>query len=479
MRYLAVVTVIILSLVFYSTQRAKDAKDEVTDIQLKIKGLSSNWIYLHDVHENKKSRIDSVLTDAQGNAHFKRSALLPAGYYTFVLPDSSTIDMMLDDDQVFTLETSYPHLIQNMKVEGSTENQVLYTLLKYEIGMGDKFQAEIQQLQANGTQEIDENAVNQIRQRLFDGRDVELAKLLEQYPNTLFATYQRAQDPPKATLQKILKDQSIEESERTFLMLDHYWDNVDFSDPRLLHTPVIFERLTTYFYEYSPNQTLTKLRAIDVLMDKVANYPEYYKFFAVWIAEQYKPDKETKIDKEALYVHMVDNYLNEARAFWADSTQVFAWQFRAGDKAKSLIGKKGQNIEAKDPQGNMRSLNDISSPYVAVFFYHAECDHCQEAAPKLAKFYQEWKDRGVEVYAVSMDTPQKEWKAFLAQYDMEDMINVTDEDNSDIYSNYYVLGTPYIYLLNPARTIIGKDLVVEDIPRYIAMDQQATAAVQQ
>ncbi len=211
-------------------------------------------------------------------------------------------------------------------------------------------------------------------------------------------------------------------------------------------------------------------------MNKVAHYPDYYRFFAVWIAENYSPDKETKIDKEALYVHMVDNYLNYQRAFWADSAQVYAWQLRAGDKAKSLIGKQAQNIIAKDTQGKKRALYDIKKPYVAIFFYHAECDHCQETAPRLAKVYEQWKGAGLEVYAVSMDTPADEWKAFLAKYQMEDMVNVTDEDNYGIYSDYYVMGTPYVYLLNPDRTIIGKDLQVEEIPRYMAMDQQAMAA---
>ncbi|MEL7118329.1 MAG: redoxin domain-containing protein [Bacteroidota bacterium] len=478
MKYLTVIIIAVLSLVFYSTNSAKSAADQATNIHIKVNGLSSNWIYLHDVYENKKSRIDSAFVDDQGNAYFKRDELFAQGYYNLILPDSTVLDVLLDEDQVFSLETTYPNLVTDMQITGSTENEILYTLLKYEAGMGDQFQIAIQQLQANGEQEIDQNAVEQIRQNLFAKRDMELAKLYGQYPNTLFTQYQKAQEAPKEILNEILTDQSIDENERTFLMLDHYWDNVDFSDSRLLHTPVIFNRLTNYFYQYSPNQTMTKLRAIDVLMNKVTNHPDYYKFFAVWIAESYEPQEESNIDKEALYVHMVDNYLNEKRAFWADSTQVYAWQLRAGYRAKSLIGKKGQNIEAKDPQGNTKALYDIQTPYVAIFFYHAECDHCQETAPKLAKVHQEWKDRGLEVYAVSMDTPEKEWKEFLVKYKMEDMVNVSDEDNFDIYSNYYVLGTPYVYLLNPNRTIIGKNIAVEDIPKYMMMDQQAIAEVQ-
>lgn len=478
MKYLTAAIVVILSLFFYSTHSAKNSLDHNTDIHVQVRGLSSDWIYLHNVHENVKSQIDSAFMDEQGNAYFKRTDSLAPGFYTLILPDSSVLEMLIDDDQKFTLATNYPNLIEGMQVEGSTENEVLYTSLKYDIGMGKQFQSEIQQLQASGNQEINQDVVNQIQKKLFAGKEAQLAQLYQQYPNTLFTKYQMAQEPPKALLNQIMADQSIKENERTYLMLNHFWDNVDFSDSRLLNTPVIFNRLHTYFYEYSPNQTLTKLRAIDVLMNKVASHPDYYQFFAVWIAESYQPAKESKIDQEALYVHMVDNYLTYERAFWTDSVQVYAWQLRAGDKAKSLVGKPAQNIEALDPSGKTRSLYNIEAPYVAIFFYHAECDHCQETAPKLAEFYQTWKNRGVEVYAVSMDTPEEEWKAFLAKYNMQDMVNVTDEGKHEIYSNYYVLGTPYIYLLNPDRTIIGKDLQVEDIPRFIARDQQLAAAQQ-
>ena len=77
------------------------------------------------------------------------------------------------------------------------------------------------------------------------------------------------------------------------------------------------------------------------------------------------------------------------------------------------MGKKGQNIEAKDPQDNKQSLYDIDDPYIVIFFYDATCEHCQETAPKLSAFYQEWKTKGLEVYAVVMNTPKEEWKAFI------------------------------------------------------------------
>ena len=48
---------------------------------------------------------------------------------------------------------------------------------------------------------------------------------------------------------------------------------------------------------------------------------------------------------------------------------------------------KAANFEAQTPDGRMQVLYDVKSPYIALFFYHYDCDHCIETAPKLAQQY--------------------------------------------------------------------------------------------
>ena len=449
-------------------------QEKKVDIHLQINGLSSTWIYLNDVHENVKSTRDSAAVDINGNAYFKRDELYDQGAYSIILPDSIVLEMLLDEDQVFTMQTDFNQTIEDMQVTGSTENELLYKNMQYDINLNHRFQEAVGQLQQNSDGELDQEAINQLRETLFSERDNFVEKLFKEHPHTLFTKLKLAGQEPEV-LQTIIADQSIDNDERQYLMLDHYWDMVDFNTTSLLHTPVIFERLLSYMYNYGPNQTTTKLQAIDILLDKVAKHPDYYRFFATWIAESYKPEQDANLDREAIYVHMVDYYLTHERAVWADSTQVYAWQLRAGIRASSLIGKKGANIEAEDPAGNIQSLYDIEAPYIAIFFYHAECDHCIEAAPKLVKIYETYKDLGLEVMAVAVDTEDDKWKDFIKEHKMN-WINVTDKDNPSISENYYRLGTPYVYLLDSDRTIIAKDLTIEDVPRAIQMNQQMVAA---
>jgi len=128
-------------------------------------------------------------------------------------------------------------------------------------------------------------------------------------------------------------------------------------------------------------------------------------------------------------------------------------------------------VEAPDPSGTPRAISNIDAPYVVVFIYNPECDHCIEETPYLVEFYREWKQRGIEVYAIAIDTGDASWKTFIARNNMN-WINVHDPSNRSFYGKYYVDNTPEIYVLNPQRIIIGKNLKVSQIAQVIEMDRQ-------
>lgn len=471
MKYLSLIIILAATIVFANTQLAKTLLPmEHTEIHLQIRGLSSQWIYLQGVHENVKSKVDSSWVDTEGKAFLMYSQPFPPGFYTIKLGAEESIPMLLDKDQVFTLETDFDQLIKNMKVRGSKENSLLYEKLQWDIDLQERFQAEVQQIMAVGEQTLDEAMINQLRQKYFTQSDRFLNELISSHANTLFAKIEKAQQPPESLL-ALLVDPPQNVAARYQELMDHFWDNVDFSDPRLLQTPVVYEKLWQYMQEFVPNQTNLKIQAVDLLMAKVQNAPEYYRFFARWIAEDYMPPFTAQMDPDAFYVHMVDRYLTEERAFWADSLQIYAWQLRAKDRRLNLLGTTAGDFIATTPDGQSQRLYEVTTPYIALFFYHYDCDHCVEATPKMVAKYEALKEQGLEVVAVAMDTPLATWRAFIKEHNMS-WINVTDENNTDIYKKYAVRATPEIILLNPDRTIIGKHLAVDDIPIVIQADRQ-------
>ncbi|MCB0639867.1 MAG: thioredoxin family protein [Lewinella sp.] len=468
MKYFPFVIVLLVSFFFVNDQFARNTPPENTVISLQIEGASSQWIYLRSVHENVKSKLDSAWLDSEGKGGFQYDLSLDPGYYELVLSEDVSFAFLLDQDQTFALKTDLRQLVRNMEVEGSLETSLLYQSLQLDIELQDRFQAEIQHIQQSG-QQLDQNLINQLREKYFAEKAAFLEGVFTQYPEALFAKYEKAKQEPQ-NLSAILSDQGLSPARQNELLLNAFWAQVDLNDERLLHTPVIFDKLWAYFHQFAPDQTDIKIQAVDVLLEKVLDRPAYYAFFATWLADEYIPPFTGQMDPDALYTHLVNNYLTPERAAWADSLNLYAWQLRAASRGVSLVGMQGADFEARRPDGMMQALYDIQSPYIALFFYHYDCDHCMETAPQLVEQYEALKEQGLEVVAVAMDTPEEEWVDFIQRNGMN-WINVTDEDNQAIYDHYSVWATPEIMLLDPDRTIIGKHLAVEDIPLLMRADQ--------
>lgn len=469
MKVLSVFAPLLISIFFTNCQLASANHLENAEINLQIEGASSTWVYLQGVHKNVKSKVDSTWLDAEGKGFFKYDIPLDQGYYEVVLAENVSFPILLDQDQTFSLKTNMEQLVRNMEVQGSEENGLLYKNLQLDFDLQDRFQVEVLEIQQRGEQQLDQNLIDQLRNKYFAEKAAFLNNIFREYPNALFTKYEKARQDPQH-LYIILNDPNLDPVQKNERVLSAFWDQVDFSDERLLHTPVIFDKLWQYFNQFVPDQTEIKIQAADVLMEKVMDQPAFYAFFASWLTDDYLPPITGQMDPDALYVHMVNTYLTEKRATWVDSLQIQAWLFRAKNRSVNLIGKKGANFSAKTPEGMIQSLEDVRSPYVALFFYHYDCDHCIETAPKLAQQYRTLKEQGLEIIAVAMDTPEEEWMTFIRENEMN-FINVTDEDNQAIYDNYNVWATPEIMLLNQDRTIIGKHLSVDDISVFMEADR--------
>ncbi|MEL6355735.1 MAG: TlpA disulfide reductase family protein, partial [Bacteroidota bacterium] len=113
---------------------------------------------------------------------------------------------------------------------------------------------------------------------------------------------------------------------------------------------------------------------------------------------------------------------------------------------------------------------DEKAPYVIVYMYNPTCEHCIEETPKLLNLVRSRNDIGV--YAIAIDTEPEPWQRFVQQFGIQSWTNVYDPTNRSIYKTYYVDHTPELYLLNPDRIIIGKNLKPAQVAEVIQRDQE-------
>ena len=142
--------------------------------------------------------------------------------------------------------------------------------------------------------------------------------------------------------------------------------------------------------------------------------------------------------------------------------------------ANSLVGQEGPNVKAPDENGQLRSVHDLTAPYIVVYLYNPDCEHCQEQSPVLVDLYRNWQQQSpplVDVYAIAIDTEADIWKDYIRKIGMN-WTNVFDPTNRSIYKTYYVNITPEVYVLGPDRKIIAKNLNVNQIGEVIRRDQE-------
>jgi thiol-disulfide isomerase/thioredoxin len=101
-----------------------------------------------------------------------------------------------------------------------------------------------------------------------------------------------------------------------------------------------------------------------------------------------------------------------------------------------------------------------------VVFGASWCQKCTQELPEIGKLYAKWKAQGVEVVFISLDEDKEQFKSFVSNFPF---ISICDYQkwNSNIVKDYYVFGTPTLYLLNENREILLRPNSVKQMDAWV------------
>jgi len=127
--------------------------------------------------------------------------------------------------------------------------------------------------------------------------------------------------------------------------------------------------------------------------------------------------------------------------------------------ARLGMGVVAPEIALPGPDGDTVLLSSTRGKIVLVDFWAAWCSPCREENPNLVRAYKKYKDRGFEIYQVSLDQSRDAWVKAIRE-DKLDWIHVSDLQywNSVVIPIYNVHGIPMNYLLDREGRIIGQYL---------------------
>jgi thiol-disulfide isomerase/thioredoxin len=67
------------------------------------------------------------------------------------------------------------------------------------------------------------------------------------------------------------------------------------------------------------------------------------------------------------------------------------------------IGEKAPGFTIESPDGKEFSLNDYKGKVVLLDFWASWCKPCRRDNPNVVKMYHEYKDKGFDIFSVSLD----------------------------------------------------------------------------
>ena len=122
------------------------------------------------------------------------------------------------------------------------------------------------------------------------------------------------------------------------------------------------------------------------------------------------------------------------------------------------------NLKTSIPK--LKKLSELKSPYTLVVFGASWCETCKEEVPKITNFYSKWKGKGVEVVYVSLDENKEAFEQFTQSFPF---ITYCDYGkwNGPIVSDYYVFGTPTMFLLDSKREILLRPNSISQMDAWV------------
>lgn len=452
--------IIVLFLLFVSVF----ASAEGYKINLKINSGANQKIKLAYYYVGNIYLKDSLKLDVSGSGVFHADTLLPQGLYKIYLDDKNHFDFLLGAVQEFSM-TKESFVSADLEITGATETEefVRYTIFLRNLqNKGSELNKQKESASAEEKTKI-QSEINQLTQDLH----AYWFRIKDEYPNTFLSAFLLANYVPAldvATLPaEVQENDSLLLIERFYFQQKHFWDFFDYTDERLLYTPLFKPKLETWFTKVLFQNYDSVKSEIFKFIEDVRPNKRIFQFATSWFLNA--SINSNIMGMDALFVDLARTYYFSGQAFWATDESMKKIRENVAFAEHNLIGKTAPDLTLENIDGEHVNLHKIQSKITILLIYEPDCSHCKEFVPHLHKdVYQQFKDKGLKVFAIYSMDKKEEWAEFLTKHNLYDWINVWDETHISQFKILYdARKTPAVYILDENKKIIAKGITVEQI----------------
>lgn len=468
------------------------------DLKFQLNGLTDSTVYLARYFFDQVPIVDSSVHIKHGAIRFKGSTVLESGVYIVANQQRNSfyLQFIIDGNQKFTVTADVKDMSKTLKSDDAVnngyysyirylnaKNAELYSVREKFKGRKDSAQMVLKEhtrldneIKAYEKNYIDKNSSSFVSGMLKIKR--------EHYPTAV----------PKAS------NGRPDSVYQYFYYRDHYFDEINFKDDRLLNTPFFAEKIKAYFDGIVPQQPDSVIKDFDNMMRRCTPGSTLFNTLIGHFTYQFETNKEMIFDQngksqsfEKVFVHLCENYIvNGKTGGYYDAETIVKIKERIAITKNLLPGSRLPEFYGIDTANGakvlkmgfdtartseaatelyrrhqstivqmLRPLTMIRAKYVVVVFWAADCGHCKTAVPLLSKEIRKLQT-SVDVKVVAVQTKEElynDWKKFIVENQLDNFYHLFDPIHiNNLKEKFDITATPVIYLLDQDYRILAKKI---------------------
>ncbi|QGY42912.1 redoxin domain-containing protein [Maribellus comscasis] len=455
----------ILPILFFITS-VSFAQEHHIEVQINSapnKKLSLAYYYLGNIYIK-----DTVDLDERGFGTFEGDTILPQGLYKMYLDEKNHFDFLLGADQTFSIKSDN-FSGENININGAIESEEFAKYVEFLKNLQEKsaqLKQEFQQASGEEKEKIQQE-LNELTPQLHNY----WKNIKKKYPNSFVSAFLIANLVPVLDIstlpENVQNNDSLLLAARFNYQKEHYWDNFDYTDERLLYTPLYKPKLENWFTKVLyQNYDSVKIPVIEFI-EEIRPHKRIFQYVTSYFLNS--SINSNIMGMDALFVDIARRYYLSGEAFWASDETIEKVKENVMFSEHNLIGMTAPDLTLESVDGDFYNLHGISAKYTVIIIFEPNCSHCKVFVPEFHKeVYLPFRDEGLEVYSIYSMDDKNEWTEFLTKHDLYDWINVWDEHNVSRFKVLYdARKTPGVYVLDRDKKIVAKKLSVEQLKKFM------------
>ena len=256
-----------------------------------------------------------------------------------------------------------------------------------------------------------------------------------------------------------------------YWLRSHFWDYTNLESATTLINPFFQKNRELYFDQVLGHQPDTIIYHLEWLFAQPMHVDVKRTLVS---AATYHYETSKYMGEDEVFVWLATQFYRTDYADWVSKDDLAKIREKAEGLATELIGNPAPNFAFDTKDRGRIKLTDVESPITILYFWDSTCGHCRKETPRLKKFYEEYKDRGVEVVTITLENEFSDWEKYISEHQLT-WINgyESDFERPNFLWYYYIPTTPKKLVLDKDKKIIAKNLDVETTLRTFIDDYLA------